>query len=384
MPGSTTYRIPGTVSEVSATLVASTTRRPRCGWNTRYCSAADSRAYIGSTSRPPGLAGRARAVFQRVGGVADLPLTAEKDQDVAGPGGAQLVHGGTDGLGLIARFLVGAVRVGDRPVPDLDRVRPPGHLDHRRPAEGLAEALRVDGGGGDDDLEVGPARQQALEVAQDEVDVQAALVRLVNDQRVVTKQPPVALHLGQQDAVGHQLDQRLVAGVVVEPHLIAHGRAELGAQLLGDPRGHGPGGDAARLRVPDLPGDAAAELEADLRQLGGLPGAGLARNDDDLVVTDGRRDLVLFLGDRQLGRIGDHRHGLAARRHQRRGLVQLREDLAERPLPRPRITERGRPVGPAAQPVLIALRQLRQACPHVGERGGHGDLQHSTRERAQQ
>ena len=42
-PVSTTYRMPGTVSEVSATLVASTTRRPPCGANTLCCSAADSR-----------------------------------------------------------------------------------------------------------------------------------------------------------------------------------------------------------------------------------------------------------------------------------------------------------------------------------------------------
>ena len=43
-PVSTTYRMPGTVSEVSATLVASTIRRPACCWKTRCCSAEDSRA----------------------------------------------------------------------------------------------------------------------------------------------------------------------------------------------------------------------------------------------------------------------------------------------------------------------------------------------------
>ncbi len=44
VPGSITYLIPGTVSEVSATFVASTTRRPRCGWKIRCCSAAESLA----------------------------------------------------------------------------------------------------------------------------------------------------------------------------------------------------------------------------------------------------------------------------------------------------------------------------------------------------
>ena len=45
-PVSTTYRMPGTVSEVSATLVASTTRRVRAeavGEKTRCCSAEESR-----------------------------------------------------------------------------------------------------------------------------------------------------------------------------------------------------------------------------------------------------------------------------------------------------------------------------------------------------
>ena len=55
---STTYLMPGTVSEVSA-LVASTTRRPLWGRNTRCWSAAASRAYSGRTSTPPGLLGKA-------------------------------------------------------------------------------------------------------------------------------------------------------------------------------------------------------------------------------------------------------------------------------------------------------------------------------------
>ena len=44
-PVSTTYRMPGTVSDVSATLVASTTRRivEGCELKTRCCSAAESR-----------------------------------------------------------------------------------------------------------------------------------------------------------------------------------------------------------------------------------------------------------------------------------------------------------------------------------------------------
>ena len=70
-------------------------------------------------------------------------------------------------------------------------------------------------------LRSGRRGSSRLQVAEDEVDVQAALVRLVDDQRVVAEQLPVVLQLGQQDAVGHQLDQRAVAGRVGEADLVA-------------------------------------------------------------------------------------------------------------------------------------------------------------------
>ena len=52
-------------------------------------------------------------------------------------------------------------------------------------AKWSANRSRVDGGAGDDQLEVGPLRQQLPEVAEQEVDVEAPLVRLVDDDRVV-------------------------------------------------------------------------------------------------------------------------------------------------------------------------------------------------------
>src|SRR5665648_516561 len=70
VPGSTTYRTPGTVSEVSATLVARTTRRVVCRANTRCCSADDSRAYSGNSSTARGL--RVPAGVHRAGDPAHL------------------------------------------------------------------------------------------------------------------------------------------------------------------------------------------------------------------------------------------------------------------------------------------------------------------------
>ncbi len=164
------------------------------------------------------------------------------------------------------------------------------------------EALGVDRGRGDDDLEVGTLRQDAAEVPEQEVDVQRALVRLVDDDRVVAAQQPVAVDLVEQDAVGHQRDARVGRHLVGEAHLVADGGAQRHLHLVGDALGDRAGRDAAGLRVRDR---GAAELEADLGQLRGLARAGRAGDDHDLVVADRARDLVPRRADGQLGRVDD-------------------------------------------------------------------------------
>ena len=114
-----------------------------------------------------------------------------------------------------------------------------------------AKRSGVDGRRGDDQLEVRPLGQQPLEVAEQEVHVQAALVGLVDDQGVVALEHPVALQLGEQDAVGHHLHAALLRRTVGEPHLVADGLPQLAAELLGDPLGDAAGRDPARLGVPD-------------------------------------------------------------------------------------------------------------------------------------
>ena len=73
---------------------------------------------------------------------------------------------------------------------------------------------------------------------------------LVDDERVVCAGVPVALDLGEQDAVGHHLDERVVARSVGEPDLVADDIADVDAQLLGDAIGD-RSRDAARLGVTD-------------------------------------------------------------------------------------------------------------------------------------
>ena len=56
---------------------------------------------------------------------------------------------------------------------------------------------------GDDQLQVWSLWQQLLQIAQQEIDIQAALMRLINNDRVVLAQQRITLSLGQQDAIGH-------------------------------------------------------------------------------------------------------------------------------------------------------------------------------------
>jgi len=230
--------------------------------------------------------------------IADLALPGQEHQQVPRSFAQELRHRVAERLlFLVARRVLRVAA--HRPVADLHGIETPGHLDHRRAVEMLREPLRVDGRRGDHHLEVRAPRQQALEVAEQEIDIEAALVRLVEDDGVVGAQLGVALRFGEQDAVGHQLHRGARADLVGEAHLVADQRSQLDLQFLGDPCGHRARGDAPRLRVADIAALAPAHVEQDLRDLGGLARARFAANDHHRMRRDRARDVLTFLGDRE-------------------------------------------------------------------------------------
>jgi hypothetical protein len=176
----------------------------------------------------------------------------------------------------------------------------------------LAETLGIERGRGHDHFQVAPLGQQLLEVAEQEVDVEAALVGLVDHDRVVLAQQRIGLGFGQQDAVGHQLDVGGRRDLVGEADLEADMAAEFRLQFLRDARRRGARGNAARLGVADQARQAAADFEADLRQLRGLARTGFAADDDHLVLQNGLADLGPAQVDRQRLVVGQR--GRAARR----------------------------------------------------------------------
>jgi hypothetical protein len=180
--------------------------------------------------------------------------------------------------------------------------------------EGPGEFFSVECRGGDDHLELRAVIEQGPGDPQQEIDVQAPLVGLVDDQGVVFGQAAVGLGFGQEHAVCHDLDIGLTGRPVLKADLVADRTADGLAQLLGDAVGDSDGRDPARLGTGDLAADATAGLEAHLGDLGALTAAGLSRDDDDGMALDGPDDLVALGGDWKGRRILDARPAARALR----------------------------------------------------------------------
>ena len=176
---------------------------------------------------------------------------------------------------------------------------------------------------------------------------------LVDDDRVVPQQVPVVVDLGEQDAVGHQLHQRVRAGVVTEPDRVAHCPADRRTGLLGNALRQGARRDPTRLGVTDHAADPAAELQAQLGQLGGLPRTRLAGNDHHLIALDRRAQVGDPIGDRELGRDLNGRDDAASRREPLPGAPQLCLELGHRTRPPPGIPELPDPIAAPAESIGV-------------------------------
>ena len=134
----------------------------------------------------------------------------------------------------------------------------------------------------DDDSQVAAFFQNALQDAEEEIDVEGPLVGFVDYYRAVSAQERIAPRFGEKHAVRHEFDfslgrDLLLVAVAVSDDA-ADGRAEFGRDASGD----GNGGDAARLGAGD---DAAAFAATcgygEFRELGGLSGSGVAADDQN-------------------------------------------------------------------------------------------------------
>ena len=163
----------------------------------------------------------------------------------------------------------------------------------------LAESFGIDRGRRDDQVQIRATRERLLEVSQQEINVQRSFVGLVQDNDFVLIQEAITLRLGQQNAVGHQLDQRIAIGLVLKANLEADLPAQRHAQLLGQPGPNAAGGDPPRLRVPDDPQPAQTGRQTDFGQLRRFARAGFPGHDQRLMLPQRPFNLLTMIQNRQ-------------------------------------------------------------------------------------
>ena len=148
--------------------------------------------------------------------------------------------------------------------------------------------------------------QVPLEDAEEEVDVERALVCLVDDDRVVGPQKGVEARFGEQHAVRHERNLRIAGDLAGEAVPEADESADFALQLVGDARRHRDGGEAAGLGAGDARmGAPVGEqmFQGHLGKLGRLAGTGVAADDDDGMGAQRGEDFVVVRADGKFGGI---------------------------------------------------------------------------------
>ena len=121
---------------------------------------------------------------QSLRSVADFAFSRQENQNVAAQAiHRQFVQRGTHRLWNILHLTFGILL--QRTVTHLHRITAATHQHDRRTAKMFSEALCIQRGRSNDELEITTAWQQLLEVTQQEIDIQAALMRLVDNDGVV-------------------------------------------------------------------------------------------------------------------------------------------------------------------------------------------------------
>ncbi len=202
-----------------------------------------------------------------------------------------------------------------RPVPDFHRIGAAGNLEDGGLIESTGEFLRIERGRSDDHFQVRPLRQDLPDHAENEINVDAAFMGLIDNERVVGTEQPVFLSFRQKDAVGHELDASGPGSAILEPDLVAHpGRGDV-FQFFRDAVGKGYGGDAPRLGAPDPAFGASTGFDAHLGELRAFSRPGFPGDNDHLVGDNGLDDLFPFFDNGKIGRVGDRERAIACEVH---------------------------------------------------------------------
>ena len=155
--------------------------------------------------------------------LANLAFAGQKHQNIALANPSQFVHRINNALVQIALTLA-LIRL-NWPITNLNRIGASADIDDRRGfavvREMLGKTFRINRRRGDNKLEIGTFGQNLTQIAEQKVNVQTALVRFVNDDRIVLAQQSISLRLRQQNPIGHELDRRPLVQTISETNFVA-------------------------------------------------------------------------------------------------------------------------------------------------------------------
>ena len=163
---------------------------------------------------------------QDIAAVADISLRGEENQHVPWRfSGVELPDGTDTTVNIIFKFTV-LIRIRWR-VAHFNGVGFTRDRDNRGIVEMFGEGLRIYGSRGDNNFQVRALGENILQMAEQEIDIQASLMSFIDNQNVVIGQKSVLPRFGQQHPVRHKFDSGALAGAVLKTDLVSHCMAKL-------------------------------------------------------------------------------------------------------------------------------------------------------------
>src|SRR5215471_4444360 len=129
-------------------------------------------------------------------------------------------------------------------------------------------------------------------MAKQEINIQAPLMRLIDDDGVILREQWLALSLGEQNAIGHQFDVSFRTGPVVKADLTTHLPSPSDIQFVGNPSRYRQRRNATGLSAADFRFNSQTPFEAHFRELCRFPRASFACNYNDLIGANRLHDFI--------------------------------------------------------------------------------------------
>ena len=135
-----------------------------------------------------------------------------------------------------------------RSVADRQRMQGTRHINHRAVAQEARHRRRLQCRRHYQDAKVRSCEPRLASQRQTQVGVNAAFVKLIDDQGRDVAEQRIILEVGRENAFGDDQQSRIGSRLRLEADMPSHFPSQCPATLVGNATGHGPGRDPARLQ----------------------------------------------------------------------------------------------------------------------------------------